>query len=81
LGIAIVFLCGPFEDRVGERRDVRVNAPQVTGNAQKVGVVESDGNRVRSGRHPWCRPHVQSRRFSFQTTQLPLARDEPPRAR
>ena len=66
IGVAIVRLGVALENRVGERRDVRVDAPQVANNAQKITVVDSRGDLQR--------PDVQSRRLSLLAAQLPLAR-------
>ena len=48
-GVAIALLGCALENGVGERRDVRVDAPQVANNAQKITVVDAAGeDRVRS---------------------------------
>ena len=74
IGVAIARLGGALENRVGERRDVRVDAPQVANNAQKITVVDSRGDRLGSARADLQRPDIQSRRLSLLAAQLPLAR-------
>ena len=74
IGVAIARLGGALENRVGERRNVRVDAPQVANNAQKITVVDARGDRLGSGRADLQRPDVQSRHLSLLAAQLPLAR-------
>src|SRR5580704_3528697 len=61
--VVIVVFRGAFQDRVGERCDMRVDAPQVADDAQKIAIVENGGSSVGSAHAALQRTYVQSRRF------------------
>ena len=62
--IAVAAFSGTFEYRVGERRDVRVNASQIADDAKEIAVVDAAGDRACSVPAPLQRPQAICKRKS-----------------